>query len=583
MTAQIKVEFDVPATMRDGVVLRANIFRPDDDGTYPIALTRTPYGKDFTQVSPLLDPIRFAKAGYIVVIQDVRGRFNSEGQWQTFLSEAQDGYDTVEWAATLPGSNGNVGMYGASYFGFTQWATARLNPPHLKAIMPSITWADSRDGSMWRGGALEFGLMAYWQITTIAMTELLRRTATAPIEQRMQTMGLLLNEINRLRTEGYYSLPLKDFEPLKRLNFADDLQNIIAHPNSAEEAAPLSVDTEYGEIQVPSFNIGGWYDIFCNGTLQNFTALRTEGSTPQARQTRLLMGPWSHVNYGNTIGDIDFGFASASAFINMQTDLTGLTQRWFDYWLKGVENGITQEPPVKIFVMGDNVWRDEQEWPLARTQYTNYYLHSNGKANTANGDGLLSTENPSAETADNFTYDPNNPVKTHGGSILMNALFGPGVKDQREIENRDDVLCFTTTPLSSDVEVTGPLAVKLWASTNATDTDFVARLVDVHPDGFAQNLNDGIIRARFRNGETPELLEPDKPYEFTINLWATSNVFKAGHRIRLDITSSNFPRWDRNLNTGAEYGTDSIPQIAHQTILHDADHPSCVVLPIIPR
>lgn len=583
---EIKVEFDVPATMRDGTVLRANIFRPvgeNEGDTYPVALTRTPYGKDYTTSSPWLDVVRLARTGYIVVIQDVRGRFRSEGEWRPLKNEAQDGYDSVEWAAQLPGSNGNVGMWGASYYGFTQWAAAMEQPPHLKALMPGITWADSRDGQGWRGGAWELGKQAGWQLSTVGLEVLLRRYKDAPLAQKVQAIGTLVNEINRLRTEGYYSLPLKDFEPLHKPGLTTELAEAMEKPNDREYNKPFSVNEAYDKIQVPAYNVGGWYDIFMQGTLQNFSALREEGRTPEARQAKLLVGPWSHIGYTSVIGEMDFGFAASASFINLQTDLTGLTQRWFDYWLKGVDNGVTKESPVKLFVMGDNAWRDEQEWPLKRTVYTRYFLHSNGQANTLEGAGTLSPDAPGNEISDLYIYDPANPVLTSGGAILMNALFSPGVKDQRPIERRDDVLLYTSEALAQDTEVTGPISVKLWASSEGRDTDFVACLVDVWPDGFAQNLTDGIIRARYRNGDTPELLEPDQIYEFNLDLWSTSNVFKAGHRIRLDITSSNFPRWDRNLNTGEPFGTDSEGKAVRQVIHHDAEHPSYLLLPIIPR
>ncbi len=583
MSDQIKVDFDVPATMRDGTVLRANIFQPAEGGPYPIALTRTPYGKDFASVSPLMDSVRLARAGYIVVIQDVRGRFTSDGQWVAFGNEAEDGYDSVEWAAELPNSNGNVGMFGASYFGYTQWMAAKANPPHLKAMVPFITWADVRDGVGWRSGALELGTFAGWNLSSVALDIILKRYKDVPVAERVGALMALVNEINQLRTKGYYSLPLKDFEPLRKLGLANETIEQFEKPYDRELAAPASIATSYDKVTVPTYNVGGWYDIFNNGTLQNFRAMRYEGSTSDTRQARLLMGPWSHVNYSNVVGEMDFGFAANSAFMNLQTDLTGLTQRWFDYWLKGIENGITQEPPVKLFIMGANVWRDEQEWPLARTSYTPFYLHSNGAANSLKGNGTLSTEKPVSEPADNYTYDPSNPVITAGGNNLMNPLFTPGVKNQTATEERPDVLVYTSAPLTQDTEVTGPVVVKLWASSDAVDTDFVARLVDVHPDGFAQNLADGIIRGRYRNGDSAELLEPGKAYEFTIDLWSTANLFKAGHSIRLDITSSNFPRWDRNLNTGAAFGTDSEGRIAHQTIFHNAEHPSQIILPLIPR
>ncbi len=574
MSTSILTEFDVPATMRDGVVLRANIFRPADDGTYPVALTRTPYGKDFTTSSPILDALRMARAGYIVVIQDTRGRFASEGDWIPLINEAEDGYDTVEWAAALPGSNGNVGMWGASYFGFTQWMAAAQQPPHLKALMPAITWADARDGNTFRGGAYELGINVDWYLKAIAFDVLTKRLANAPLPEKMQTLGTLIYEINRLHTEGYFSLPLKDFEPLVRLNLAPERAELVENPNSREHAKPLSIMEFYDQVPVPAYNIGGWYDIFLQGTLQNFSDLRANGSTPEVRQNKLLIGPWAHVHTSNVVGEMDFGFGANLSFINVQTDLTGLTQRWFDYWLKGIDNGILNEPPVKLFVMGANLWRDEHEWPLARTQYTPFYLHSGG---------LLSTDLPEDEAPDHFLYDPASPTPTRGGALLMHPLFYAGVKDQRPVEQREDVLTYTSEPLETNTEVTGPVIVKLWAASDALDTDFVARLVDVHPDGFAQNLTDGIIRARYRNGDTPELLEPGTAYEFTINLWSTANLFKAGHRIQIDVASANFPRWDRNPNTGDPFGMSAAMRPAQQTILHDTVHPSHVILPLIPR
>ncbi|MBK9710415.1 MAG: CocE/NonD family hydrolase [Kouleothrix sp.] len=574
MSDQILVEFDVPATMRDGVVLRANIFRPAEGGPHPVALARIPYGKDFASVTPSADAVRLARAGYIVVIQDVRGRFRSEGAWEPMRHEAEDGYDSVEWAAGLPGSSGAVGMFGLSYFGFTQWMAARAAPPHLKAIVPALTWTDPLDGAVGRGGALELGLQAYFLLNATGLDSVLRSVQGAPPDEQMRAIGLLVYEIDRLRTAGYASLPLAGFEPLARLGLAGDLNETIENAANPGYYAPFSIAGAHDRVEVPALNIGGWYDVFAQGALANYSALRDAGSTSAARQSRLLVGPWSHVNYSNVSGDLDFGFVAQMALINLQTDLTGLTQRWFDYWLKGIENGVTQEPPVKIFVMGDNVWRDEQEWPLSRARSTPFYLRAGGS---------LSPERPGAEPPDHYTYDPSDPTPTLGGNILMHNLFGPGPKDQRPIEARADVLGYTSDPLAQDVEVTGPLAVELWAASDAPDTDFVARLVDVHPDGAAINLADGIVRARYRNGPAAEPLEPGQPYRLTIDLWSTSNVFKAGHRIRVDVASASFPRWDRNPNTGAALGSDAELRLARQTILHDEDHPSHIVLPIILR
>jgi putative CocE/NonD family hydrolase len=297
MSDQIEVEFDAPAEMRDGTILRANIFRPRGDGAYPVALSRTPYGKDFASVHPFGDAVRLARAGYIVVLQDVRGRFRSDGEWKPFYHEHDDGYDTVEWAARLPGSNGKVGMFGLSYLGFTQWMAAMAAPPSLKAIVPALTWADMRDGVAWRGGAWELGTQASWYLTASAFDVLLKRLRDAPPEQQARELGLLVQEIDRLRTEGYFSLPLKDFEPLKRLGLAEDLEELIENAENPDHYAPFSIARHYRQVQVPSLNVGGWYDIFTGGTLRNFSAMRADGATPAARQSKLLVGPWSHASW----------------------------------------------------------------------------------------------------------------------------------------------------------------------------------------------------------------------------------------------------------------------------------------------
>lgn len=572
MSHSIRMDFNLAVVMRDGITLRANILRPDDDGEYPVAVMRTPYGKDLATINPVCDAVRLARAGYIVVLQDVRGRFASQGEFTFPNDEGPDGYDTVEWAAQLPGSNGSVGMFGASYSGIVQWAAARTQPPHLKAIVPTMAPSNALDGVFWRGGAFELGLLALWQLGN-SFDRILRRTDLEEIEKYFRA-GAAVYELDHLAREGYFELPLKEFPPLARVELGADLESLIAQPNDAEHLRAISVD--HARVQIPALCVGGWYDIFAQGTLQNFAALASTGS-------RLVMGPWSHVNTHNVVGDIDFGFGSDMAFMNLQSDMTGLTIKFFDYHLKGIDNGLTDESPIKLLVMGENYWRDEDEYPLARTRYEKWYLHSQGSANTWNGDGVLSAQAPHAEPADAFPYDPANPVLTNGGNFLMNEVFHPGTYDQRVTEARTDVLVYTSEVLQNDFEITGPLVVHLFASSDAPDTDFVARLVDVHPDDYAQNLADGILRARYRSGAQQELLEPGKVYEFVIDLWATSNVFRAGHRIRVDVSSSNFPRWDRNPNTGAPFGTDTELRVANQTIFHNAAHPSHIVLPVIPR
>src|SRR6266700_3488004 len=583
LNQQIITEFDVPATMRDGTVLRANVYRPAGEGKWPVLLTRLPYGKDFPLGTSVLEPGQVARRGYVVIVQDTRGRFSSGGEWDPMRNEALDGVDTIEWAAKLPYSTGSVGMYGASYFGFTQWSAAVHNPPALKAMVPFITWNDPFNGVQFRGGALELGVMANWQLN-MGLNVLMRRYANDP-KALGSAVYKLAKELDAMGTRGYWSLPLKEFEPIKRDNVAPAFFEAIETPMSRERVEPMTILGKHENVTVPTFNVGGWYDIFLRDTISNFTIMRQHGSTPEARQIILLIGPWTHGAYTNPVGEFNFGFGASAAFIDLQIDFVSLQVRWFDHWLKGIDTGMLREAPIKLFVMGANVWRDEQEWPLARAVDTRYYLHSGGQANSLRGNGLLSTESPGSESPDQYDYDPAHPVITRGGALLMTPEFRPGPFDQRETESREDVLVYTTPVLEQDVEVTGPIAVHLWASSSAPDTDFVARLVDVYPNGYAQNLNDGIIRARYRNfskGEQPTLIEPGKAYEYEIDLWATSNVFKAGHAIRLDITSSNFPRWDRNPNTGHDIGADDELAVAHQTILHDSEHPSYIVLPVVP-
>ena len=579
---QITVDFDVPAKMRDGTILRANVYRPAGNGRWPVLLTRLPYGKDFPFGTAVLDPSQVARQGYVVIVQDTRGRMNSGGEWDPFRNEALDGVDTVEWASKLFYSNGQVGMYGISYFGFTQWAAAIHQPPALKALMPFMTWNDPLNGVVFRGGAFELGATK-WQLEM--GIDILMRRHSGDAQTLGRAIYMLAKDMDSLGTQGYWELPLKEFEPIKRHDIAPSYFELIDRPMDRELVEPMTILGKHENVTVPTFNAGGWYDIFLQDTIQNFTIMRQHGSTPEARQSKLLIGPWTHAGVTNPIGDLNFGFGSSAAFIDLQIDFVSLQVRWFDHWLKGIDTGMLGEAPIKLFVMGENIWRDEQEWPLARAVDTRYYLHSNGIANTLTGSGHLSTEMPDAEPFDQYTYDPSNPVITRGGAIMMSPEYRPGPIDQRPTESREDVLVYTTAVLEQDVEVTGPIMMHLWASSSTPDTDFVARLVDVYPDGYAQNLTDGIIRARYRNftrGEAPTLLEPGKVYEYEIDLWATSNVFKAGHCIRLDITSSNFPRWDRNPNTGHAFGVDSELVAAHQTILHDREHPSYVVLPIVP-
>lgn len=574
----VKIDINVPATMRDGTVLRADVYRPDNDERHPTLVSRIPYDKSNPGIGFQLNPIRMARNGYAVVIQDCRGTMASEGKFIP-LKEAGDGYDTVEWAAVQPWSNGKVGMYGPSYLGMTQWYAAIKQPPHLVAMFPLMAYGDMHDTDVYYGGAFPLQAIINWCVVVNGLIEAAR---IPPGPEMQQAMGRLIYATDHIE-DLYNFLPLKELPVLKETRLASYYFDWLDHPDKDDFWRDLSYAL-YDKVTIPVYHLTCWYDLALYGTLENFQRMQNEGGSEAARENqKLIIGPWFHsANLINIVGELDMGLMSAQSLI----DLVGIQIKWFDYWLKGVDNGIASEPPVRIFVMGDNVWRTENEWPLERTQYTKYYLHSNGRANSSKGDGALSTEELGDELPDTYEYDPKNPVPTKGGCTLgkLSLPSFAGAHDQSAIELRNDVLVYTTPPLEADLEVTGPLKVKLFASSSATDTDFTAKLVDVWPDGRAYNLADGIIRARYRESlEEQVLIEPDKVYEYTINLWATSKVFKAGHCIRVEIGSSNFPRFDRNPNTGHPFGQDAELNSAIQRVFHDSRRPSHITLPVIPR
>ena len=575
----VKFEPDVPVMLRDGVITYADVFRPDTSGKFPVLLQRTPYNKSLPiSRTGTMDAIRAAMSGYTVVVQDVRGRFSSDGEFYTFANEINDGYDSVEWAASQPWSNGKVGMYGASYVGATQWLAAKSKPPSLTAIAPVVTASDYHEGWAWQGGAFELGFNLSWTLGNLVAGnwENLSRRLRLPAE------GLddLIAAKDDLQT-GYGHLPAKDLPNLAG-GTAPYYYDWLAHPEYDDYWQRICIEDSHQEISVPSINFGGWYDVFLGGTIRNYVGMREMGPTDDARRgQRLIIGPWVHGGAPtNMSGEYNFGTRSAAAAI----DLMGRTLRYYDHWLKGEDNGVAEEPPVNIFVMGSNVWRHENEWPLARAQETKYFLHSKGRANTLNGDGWLSPDPAGEEPSDVYVYNPIDPVPTLGGQLCCDPAFqASGAYDQRPVEVREDVLVYTTPPMEQDTEVTGPVTVTLYASSSARDTDFTAKLVDVEPSGYARNLTDGIIRARYRRPRQPaDLIGPGQVYEFTIDLWATSNVFKKGHAIRIEVSSSNFPRFDRNCNTGEPIGSDSSFLSALQTVHHTSEYPSHVTLSVVP-
>ena len=540
--------------MRDGVLLSCDIYRPTVGAPFATLLIRTIYDKQ--QDRYLAWTRRFVERGYAVVMQDCRGRHDSDGLWEPYINEANDGHDTVQLIGSQPWCDGNVGMFGISYVGFTQTLPATQRSPYLKALVPIASQQDNF-GHFYVDGALQ--------------------------------LHVAMNFVNMAgRTMKSKATSLLDWDELwRRLPLESALDDIVDLPFYRDAVRHATYDDfwsgyglrgQYGEVETPAYFITGWYDNLLHEAFKLYAGWSTQSRTDESRRrTRLLVGPWSHSNIGGSepFGSINFGQAAA-------LDVVEEHLRWYDRRLRGFDNGIDDEPPIRIFVMGENAWRSESEWPLARTELTRFYLHSLEIANSLAGDGALSTTHPETEPADTFSYDPNHPVPTLGGSFMMLANSGPW--DRRPVERRDDVLVYRSARLEEDVEVTGPVEVTLYVSSDAPDTDFSATLVDVYPDGRAVILSEGIRPTRFRESlEQPTPIEPGKVYELRIDLWETSNLFKRGHRIGLEVSSSNFPRFSRNLNTGAAPGLSAEVRVANQTVYHDTQRPSHVTLPVIPR
>ena len=558
----------VPMKTRDGVTLYSDIYRPKGDEKFPVILMRTPYDKSVGWAAS--SAYQIATHGYVVVVQDVRGRYTSEGDWYPFRHESNDGYDTVEWAAALPSSNGKVGMTGGSYVGATQMLAAIAHPSHLAGICPVVTASNYHDGWTYQGGAFEQWFDQNWttQLATNTMWRLIAKDTNA-------LLGAPVLPLVHYPAFNYAALPAGADATAQLAPYYLDW---LTHPDYDAYWKQWSIEEHFADIQVPALHIGGWYDIFLAGTLRNYMGIKAHGATDEARKgQRLLVQIGGHAGFGRRIGDVEFG-DDALKFTSMEVVLA-----WYDYLFKGVQNEFATLP-VRIFVMGDNKYHQESDWPPPENKLTRYYLHSGGSANSLRGDGGLFLTPPKKEASDKFTYDPANPVPTIGGSLCCDAVhYEPGPRDQRAAENRNDVLVYSTKPLAEDMEVTGPVTLELWASSSAVDTDFTAKLVDVSPSGFAMDLTDGILRMRYRDSqEKPELMNPDQVYKISVDLGATGNVFKKGHILRLEVSSSNFPRFDRNLNTGAVQATSREFAPATNTILHDAEHPSALLLPVIP-
>ncbi len=558
---RVTIETNVPAVMRDGVVLRSDVHRPDRGGPYPVLVWRTPYGKHKQHFE------QYVKGGYIVVCQDVRGRYASEGTWESWLRpqthDAEDGYDTVQWAARLPGASGKVGTIGFSYSAFYQWRLAALRPPALGAM--SAHSIPARYPDLEQPGTIRPGRRLRWSIVTM-MPEVRRRANRPGTHTETEAAALWDGG------QGQQWLSFLPWLDLPQEVFEDDmpyLRDWLRHP----QTDPWKLDQTCRQITVPNLEVVGWYD-HAKGDMLLHQTLVKQGRTRAARKgSRLVVGPWPHFPPGGRkFGSIDFGPAA-------DLDLAELDVRWFNYWLKGKTNGVDHDAPVRLFVMGDNQWRDEASWPPKRARSKTLFLTSNGRANTPAGNGQLAWQHAAADGTDHYSYNPRDPVPT---------LFAPGnftcAADQRSLSNRADILVYQTEPLSERIEVTGVPQIELYAASSAPDTDWVARLIDVAPDGLARDVCMGLARARYRDGlHKPRLIPPGRVLKYVIRLSPTSNAFLPGHRIRLDVTSSDFPNYDRNHNTAADQNADAELVVAHQTIHHGRAYASKLILPWVPN
>jgi len=540
---------NVKIPMRDGTRLAANLFLPDAKGRFPVILMRTPYGKGTIQ-SPIGRTL--SRLGYALVIQDCRGRGDSEGTWDPFRYDVQDGRDTLRWVIHQPWCNGRVGTAGASYVGWTQWALAPDAPPELKTMVPMVPFADAYHHAAYQGGAFQLALCFGWGLSVGGVH-------LDPAQLKKAFRYLPLNRWH------------EQFHPPVLY-----LRDWIVHSTFDHYWRVRSIYGRYQNISCPILVIGGWYDIFSQAVFDCVDQVRRHAKNRLVRRNIcLVVGPWQHGTPKRKLGELDFGPEAVR-------DPYQLQQQWLDYWLQDKETGVENWPPYLLFIMGENRWRGFSQWPPRNAVLRRFYLHSQGKANTLHGNGRLDLCPPSQdEPHDQFVYDPHNPVPTLGGNNLVALPSGPF--DQTSIEQRPDVLVYTTQPFIHPLRVIGPVKLILYAASTAPDTDFTVKLLDVHPDGRAFNLCDGILRARYRNGDTQtQLIHPGQIYRYEIQVGVTANTFLPGHRLRIEVSSSNFPRFDRNPNTGHPHGTDTELYQATQTIYHDPAHPSHLLLYVLP-
>ncbi|MCJ7490242.1 MAG: CocE/NonD family hydrolase [Thermoplasmata archaeon] len=546
----IRIEKNVPISMRDDVRLYADIYLPKASGRYPAIMTRLPYGKSGYSSWIAVYGRFWARRGYAFVAQDVRGKFKSEGDWDPFVNEVNDGHATIEWISQQPWCDGNIGAIGESYMGYTCWAAGLSGHPNLKCIAPGMTATDVYGVWAFRRGAFCLQTMSSWVI---------------PEESRKSQ--------NYMRLDPW-TLPLGslgDSAGLRSSQYMDWLR----HPWRDSSWDRMNLHDRLKDISVPVLHMGGWLDVFLEGTLDDWERVKAASNREASSNQWLVLGPNDHgstTNASRRLGRVDLGPAEPDPFYDRIKD-------FFDCWLKGADNGFGGTPRVRYFVIGENAWREDDAWPPPGIRPIDYYLHSNGDANTLNGNGILSTVPQGAEPADGYVYDPRNPATVSLDSDLWN--IARHLNDRRSVERRDDVLVYTSSELKQDTEITGPITATIFASTSAIDTDFMVTLVDVFPDGYAQMIQEGVVRASYRRSDRePSMVQPNEAQEYRISLRSTSYVVKKGHSIRIEVTSSDFNRYNRNLNTGEEIGVGTSIVTAHQQVFHDEGCPSRVTLPL---
>ncbi len=568
---QVLIEKDLEIPMRDGVILRADLYRPADADqagrAVPGVVTRTPYDKELSGaavVAVMPSPVKLAERGYAVVVCDTRGRYASEGEFRPFHQEGPDGYDTVEWVAAQPWCDGNTAIYGPSYIGATTMLATREQPPSLRCAIPIVTADDYYDGWTYQGGAFQLGFIGLWG-SGLAATGYLQRDHNRPPEAAEALTEALMGDGFRLLG----SRPLSETPGISADGVAPYWHEWIEHETRDEYWESVRHSADYSRFQVPMLHIGGWFDIFGIGTVRNFRGIAVEGNPDQ----HLIMGPWAHTNYDRLLGELNFGATGSAASSNVMADINA----FLDRHLKG---GGRDLPAARWFLMGANEWRTSESWPPSEAEQLTLYLASNGGATMHYDDGRLERECPDEDHRwDEFSYSGYKPVISEGGSTLQQAIGLPGPRDQSKVESRDDVLCYTTEVLSEPLDVAGPVEVDVWISSSRPDTDITAKLVDVQPDGKPVSLVDGIMRARFREGFDREvLMTPGEVVKLTIDLASVAHRFDAGHRIRLEISSSNYPRFMANSNDGGSVNASTEMLTAINTIRRGGAHPSALRL-----